>query len=296
MYENWPVTLRLEIRLLQEMASSKAVSSSASRNSDLRRKRSCSLFSASTKSSSISDLHSHNNHVHRIKNNSSNNSLCSMAMVDNLLLRNKEYGEDQTAAAESTLLDAEITLLDAAGAVTAISDNETNGGVVPIGGQERISAMTMEKKKTVDDVWKEIVAGRRKCKEEAPDEMMTLEDFLAKAEAVEKEEEEDVKVRLSGGSIRGFDSMAMMSPFPPRQISGGVVVVGGFGDGEEVIGGRGKKRAILEPLDKAAQQRQRRMIKNRESAARSRERKQVICFSQTTFCFRGIILYLVLLF
>lgn len=254
------------------MASSKAVSSSASRNSDLRRKRSCSLFSASAKSSSISDLHSHNNHVHRIKNSSSNNGLCSMAMVDNLLLRNKEYGEDQTAAAESTLLDAEITLLDAAGAVTAISDNETNGGVAPMGGQERISAMTTEKK-TVDDVWKEIVAGRRKCKEEAPDEMMTLEDFLAKAEAVE-EEEEEVKVRLSGGSIRGFDSMAMMSPFPPRQISGGVVVVGGFGDGEEVIGGRGKRRAILEPLDKAAQQRQRRMIKNRESAARSRERKQ----------------------
>jgi hypothetical protein len=31
----------------------------------------------------------------------------------------------------------------------------------------------------------------------------------------------------------------------------------------------------MEPLDKAAQQRQRRMIKNRESAARSRERKQV---------------------
>ncbi|XP_058215521.1 G-box-binding factor 4 [Rhododendron vialii] len=255
------------------MASSKAVSSSASRNSDLRQKRSCSLFSASTKSSSISDLHSHNNRVHLIKNNSSNNSLCSMAMVDNLLLRNKEYGEDQTAAAESTLLDAEITLLDAAGAVMAISDTETNGGVVPMGGQERISVMTTEKKKTVDDVWKEIVAGRRKCKEEAPDEMMTLEDFLAKAEAVE-EEEEDVKVRLSGGSIRGFDSMAMMSPFPPRQISGGVVVVGGFGDGEEVIGGRGKRRAILEPLDKAAQQRQRRMIKNRESAARSRERKQ----------------------
>lgn len=200
-------------------------------------------------------------------------------MVDNLLLRNKEYGEDQTAAAESMLLNAEITLLDAAGAVTAISDNETNGGVAPK-GQERISEMPTEKKTKLDDAWKEIAAGRRKCKEEAPVEMMTLEDFLAKAEAVE--EEEDVKVRLSGGSIRGFDSMAVMSPFSPCQISGGVVG-GGFGDGEEVIGGRRKRRAILEPLDKASQQRQRRMIKNRESAARSRERKQVICFSQTTF-------------
>nr|GEZ33943.1 G-box-binding factor 4-like [Tanacetum cinerariifolium] len=38
---------------------------------------------------------------------------------------------------------------------------------------------------------------------------------------------------------------------------------------------RAPKRPILDTLqDKAAQQRQRRMIKNRESAARSRERKQ----------------------
>uniref|UniRef100_A0A0C9SA14 TSA: Wollemia nobilis Ref_Wollemi_Transcript_5392_2063 transcribed RNA sequence n=1 Tax=Wollemia nobilis TaxID=56998 RepID=A0A0C9SA14_9CONI len=37
---------------------------------------------------------------------------------------------------------------------------------------------------------------------------------------------------------------------------------------------RGKKRALEVPEDKAVEQRQRRMIKNRESAARSRERKQ----------------------
>ncbi|GJW53183.1 G-box-binding factor 4-like protein, partial [Tanacetum coccineum] len=38
---------------------------------------------------------------------------------------------------------------------------------------------------------------------------------------------------------------------------------------------RGKRRPILDPLqDKAAQQRERKMIKNREPAARSRERKQ----------------------
>lgn len=187
--------------------------------------------------------------------------------MDNLLLRNN----NQNTHAENTLLDAEITLLDAAGAVTAISDNETNVEIERTGKDER--------NKTVDDVWKEIVAGRRECKKEAPDEMMTLEDFLAKAEAVEEEEEEDVKVkvrqaeRLIGG-IHGFDSMNMMSPFPSRQVSGGVVVVGYGNGGEEVIVGRGKRRALLEPLDKAAQQRQRRMIKNRESAARSRERKQ----------------------
>ncbi|KAM0062673.1 putative transcription factor bZIP family [Helianthus debilis subsp. tardiflorus] len=115
--------------------------------------------------------------------------------------------------------------------------------------------------KSVDDVWKEFVAGRS-LKQEVPDEMMTLEDFLAKAGAVE---EEDVKIpppRLPSGSIFGFDN------HPPN------VNVDGFGIGAEEVGGRGKRRAILETLDKAAQQRQRRMIKNRESAARSRERKQ----------------------
>lgn len=258
------------------MASSKAVSSSASRNSDLRRKRSCSSSAASTKSSSISDVHVHNNnhHYHQIKNSSSNTSLGSMTIMDNLLLRNN----NQNTPAENTLLDAEITLLDAAGAVTAISDNETNVEIERTGKDER--------KKTVDDVWKEIVAGRRECKKEAPDEMMTLEDFLAKAEAVE--EEEDVKVRQAErliGGIHGFDSMNMMSPFPSRQVSGGVVVVGYGNGGEEVIGGRGKRRALLEPLDKAAQQRQRRMIKNRESAARSRERKQVTLFLFKIFFF-----------
>ncbi|EYU35424.1 hypothetical protein MIMGU_mgv1a016878mg [Erythranthe guttata] len=42
------------------------------------------------------------------------------------------------------------------------------------------------------------------------------------------------------------------------------------------VSGKGKRRAAVEeaPLDKATQQKQRRMIKNRESAARSRERKQ----------------------
>ncbi|KAI7748663.1 hypothetical protein M8C21_031424 [Ambrosia artemisiifolia] len=118
--------------------------------------------------------------------------------------------------------------------------------------------------KNVDDVWKEVVAGRV-CKQEAPDEMMTLEDFLAKAEAVE---EEDVKIpppRLPSGGIFSFDT------HPPN-----VNAADGFGIGigMEDVGGRGKRRAILETLDKAAQQRQRRMIKNRESAARSRERKQ----------------------
>ncbi|KAF2291148.1 hypothetical protein GH714_020362 [Hevea brasiliensis] len=135
--------------------------------------------------------------------------------------------------------------------------------------------------KTVDDVWREIVAGRKEMKEE-PDEMMTLEDFLAKTGAVEVGEDE-VKMplpeRLSGG-VYAFD------PVPPSafqmldKVEGSIV---GFGNEVEVVAGRGGsgvgrgkrgRTPVMEPLDRVAQQRQRRMIKNRESAARSRERKQ----------------------
>lgn len=56
----------------------------------------------------------------------------------------------------------------------------------------------------------------------------------------------------------------------------------GFGNGALAItgSGRGKRRSTVEelPADRATQQKQRRMIKNRESAARSRERKQVSFF------------------
>lgn len=143
-------------------------------------------------------------------------------------------------------------------------------------------------------MWNEIVAGNRTegivKVEEVPvvDEMMTLEDFLARAGAVD---EEELKMpppltasisagteTLSGG-LFSFDSIPL-SPFQSGTPVDGAGVVG-FGNGVEVIGGGGgggrvkRRAAVLEPLDKAAQQRQRRMIKNRESAARSRERKQV---------------------
>ncbi|KAJ6816451.1 uncharacterized protein M6B38_328445 [Iris pallida] len=70
---------------------------------------------------------------------------------------------------------------------------------------------------------------------------MTLEDFLARAGALTEEE------------------------------------VGAAAAPADVLdrGGRGKKRReMMDPVDKAVMQRQKRMIKNRESAARSRERKQ----------------------
>lgn len=132
--------------------------------------------------------------------------------------------------------------------------------------------------KTVDEVWKEIVAGndqRRVGAGEALEEM-TLEDFLAKAGAVR---EEDVRVQVMGGAgSYGVDAM-MNGQFQAPQmqaqgVDGAMVAFGNGIDGRVTGAGRGKRRAVEEPVDKATQQRQRRMIKNRESAARSRERKQ----------------------
>lgn len=129
--------------------------------------------------------------------------------------------------------------------------------------------------------------GEGECKPEAPDEMMTLEDFLAKAGVGSEDEVEDIKVtvsgpqmlahqRLSSGGLFGFDPL-VQGPYQALQTAvgdGGLMGVGNGGG--EVVVGRGKRRGgpIMEPLDKAAHQRKKRMIKNRESAARSRERKQ----------------------
>jgi ABA responsive element binding factor len=186
---------------------------------------------------------------------------------------------------ESTLLGAQITLMETPNPPPP-PPIETNGT-----DNQDMSVVIPQETKTADDIWREIVAGRKEMKDE-PDEMMTLEDFLAKAGAVDVvgEDGDDVKMpqpeRLSGG-LYAFD------PVPPSafqvldKVEGSIV---GFGNGVEVElvagsggggggggGGRGKRgrMVVMEPLDKAAQQRQRRMIKNRESAARSRERKQV---------------------
>ncbi|EYU18526.1 hypothetical protein MIMGU_mgv1a013542mg [Erythranthe guttata] len=86
---------------------------------------------------------------------------------------------------------------------------------------------------------------------------MTLEDFLAKAGAVDEDE-----VRVSA---------AAATP----------AAAGGFGmDAANMVHAAGVPAVHYSPameefpIDKATQQKQKRMIKNRESAARSRERKQ----------------------
>ncbi|CAN6438823.1 unnamed protein product [Victoria cruziana] len=125
--------------------------------------------------------------------------------------------------------------------------------------------------KTAEQVWKEIDE-RRGCDGGERVGEMTLEDFLAKAGLVRDEE-------VAGGGGSGGFGAAAAGAFGGAT-SGDESFRRRFGFGEEVEGAARAKRkaaaaaaALSEPVDRAAQQRQRRMIKNRESAARSRERK-----------------------
>ncbi|XP_050107844.1 G-box-binding factor 4-like [Malus sylvestris] len=254
------------------MASSKLMSSSSSsrsRNSDLSRRPSSNFSPATKPQPTTTTAHpsSSSAHPQSLNNYQNSNTSTTLAFpigsitVDGLL-----YDSNPTPMTDATLLNAQITLLD--------SSAEINSSTAP------------PPPKTVDEVWREIVSGecRKECKEEVPDEMMTLEDFLARAGAVEENDIKDFPLappppeteRLSSG-VFSFDQIPL-SPFGSIDTVEGSIV--GFGNGADPAGsgggvGRRKRgRAVMEPMDKASQQRQKRMIKNRESAARSRERKQ----------------------
>ncbi|KAL5228211.1 hypothetical protein ABZP36_016476 [Zizania latifolia] len=144
----------------------------------------------------------------------------------------------------------------------------------PAGGDRTMSpvqAPGIAAPRTAEEVWKEITGGGGGgvVTPVAPSVVaagvgagagtaaeMTLEDFLARESAVKEDE-----ALVTGPSAAAEGQMVM-----------------GFLNGAEsaggVSGGRGRKRQLMDPMDRAAMQRQKRMIKNRESAARSRERKQ----------------------
>ncbi|KAF4384241.1 hypothetical protein G4B88_016807 [Cannabis sativa] len=115
-----------------------------------------------------------------------------------------------------------------------------------------------------DESWSGAVAGGSDWKTDSVEigSGMTLEDYLTHNEAVR----EDVRAPL------GYGQFHMPPPLQFQAVENPIVVCGnGSGSGSS---GRGKRQAFEPPVDKATAQKQRRMIKNRESAARSRERKQ----------------------
>ena len=81
-----------------------------------------------------------------------------------------------------------------------------------------------------------------------------------------------------GGFGAGGQQMGMVGPLSPVSSDGlghGQVDNIGGQYGVDMGGLRGRKRVVDGPVEKVVERRQRRMIKNRESAARSRARKQV---------------------
>ncbi|GMH31657.1 hypothetical protein Nepgr_033501 [Nepenthes gracilis] len=106
------------------------------------------------------------------------------------------YGDNPAVAKENTLLDAEVALVYDADVISSVNDCEGNNG------ERGISKRRSE---------------RNDGKMETPEEMMTMEDFLAKAVAVG-----DVKAPVSGpmqdrlsGGFFTFDSIGQ-SQFAPQ--------------------------------------------------------------------------------
>ncbi|KAE8683411.1 Detected protein of unknown function [Hibiscus syriacus] len=161
-----------------------ASSTSNSRNLDLSR---CTTISSSTRPQLSTDQN----------RNDDNNRLSAEMKVDGIL-RNFYSAAPAT---ETTLVDASFTVIDAP-VLNAVADNFEASQV------QALADFNNNVVRSVDEVWRKIVSGKRKeitMKEEAPNEMMTLEDFLAKAGAVEEEEEVKLHTDRLGGRVYPFD-------------------------------------------------------------------------------------------
>ncbi|KAJ1381183.1 Basic-leucine zipper domain [Sesbania bispinosa] len=82
------------------------------------------------------------------------------------------------------------------------------------------------------------------------------------------------RVVNGGGGFGVAPSMGMGAPVSPASSDGIGAENSGGQFGLDMSGLRGRKRMVDGPVEKVVERRQRRMIKNRESAARSRARKQ----------------------
>ncbi|XP_052161472.1 ABSCISIC ACID-INSENSITIVE 5-like protein 3 [Oryza glaberrima] len=136
-------------------------------------------------------------------------------------------------------------------------------------------------RKTVDEVWRDIQGASTGRHHATPMGEMTLEDFLSRA---------GVAVDGAASAASAHWLRGHYPPPPPttttlQYVGGsGAVVDGVYNrvDGHGVagflsqVGGAGRKRGggVDGVVEKTVERRQKRMIKNRESAARSRARKQ----------------------
>lgn len=164
-------------------------------------------------------------------------------------------------------------------------------------------------KKTVDEVWRDIQQGGKKGSEEGHKGRrerqttlgeMTLEDFLVKAGVVTSELIANVGQGGSADSMAGQQDFTQGGHWYQQGVMGGYPVLdasypegGQMSISSQMMGALsdsqmpGRKRAAApseDVEDKSVERRQKRMIKNRESAARSRARKQVELFLFLILC------------
>lgn len=168
------------------------------------------------------------------------------------------------------------------------------------------SAVAGVSKKTVDELWQDmkkgVDGGDRKsvCEKQPRLGEMTLEDFLAKAGIVAESESHEKKDLCSGSENCDMGAFPQQNVNPQwlqyqmQNIQQQHAFVPGHHPAQQMVGDvaytetqmtissdtqtSGRKRvASGDLMEKSVERRQKRMIKNRESAARSRARKQV-CF------------------
>ncbi|KAI4385796.1 hypothetical protein MLD38_003789 [Melastoma candidum] len=197
------------------------------------------------------------------------------------------------------------------------AENATLGNQNALRRQASVSLAGELRKKTVDEIWKEIQntksKGGKKTKDRQPTlGEMTLEDFLVKAGIFVRSSTDKTTADVTSSSMvtqiprqgqwmpysqpqypHPQQSMSMMPVYMPAQTLPHPIQMGAdpmldlpFADNHLAVpshmtGGLSdtqagaRKRGIPDDImDKSMERKQKRMIKNRESAARSRARKQ----------------------
>jgi ABA responsive element binding factor len=154
-------------------------------------------------------------------------------------------------------------------------------GPATINRQGSVNMSSCLSKKTVDEIWREIQTSAHRQSSLGE---ITLEDFLSKAGVIG-----DYAGSLQQSSyVGGY----LGRPVPrPMGASTGPMLDMMYRDGggsittvSPVIPARKRAVATVEDVaEKTVERRQKRMIKNRESAARSRARKQVFFFNLINF-------------
>ncbi|KAK7364961.1 hypothetical protein VNO80_13711 [Phaseolus coccineus] len=137
--------------------------------------------------------------------------------------------------------------------------------------------------KTVDNIWNKIVAGAHPHHPVAAgDYIGDTGDYIGGAGdysgGVGDYRGASAPEFYEGSSLENLSSsslpVSLSLPLPFHAQGPSSVEPFGMGTAPSNLVHKGRRRVVEEPMDKATLQKQRRMIKNRESAARSRERKQ----------------------